>query len=385
MTTTSTGRATTPAAATRAETLRNGWQNRSGCYNRPTEWWNGDRKDATERARNVCRACPVLADCLGDTMKEERSVLWSRTTVRGGLTGPERVQLFMDHLDYGEYDAEEARILALEAIVLQRPVTAGSEEVSKSTLRLAQRLAGQHVPVRKPPSAVQLRGGTAKERAYRRAQDILEWREAGMTVRAIAAELKMGRETVQDLLRAFSDLVNDDAGTDDRPGLNPQVLDEFLSGPDTFLPVDMQVLAIAEAVSKGMRYPQIDTARKLPKGHTASFVSRQRKQYERDGREFPVQVPSGRALTDEQVLEMRHRYAEGGVTDLQLAMRYGVPRNLVTNVLSGKNYKHVGGPIRVGRSKEGVQASRDHMCGHGAGSLAAMSKVQMKDELEEAA
>lgn len=379
--TTTTGRPTTPAAAARAETLRSSWQNRSACYNRPTEWWDGDRKDSTGRARNVCRSCPVLADCLSDTMKEERSVLWSRTTVRGGLTGPERVQLFMDRLDYGAYDAEEARLLALEAVVLRRPVSAGDEEVSKATLRLARRLAGENVPVRKPPSAVELRGGTAKERAYRRAQDILEWREAGMTVRAIAAELRMGRETVQDVLRAFSDLVKEGSDGDEAEaaGLNPQVLEEFLSGPDTFLPVDMQILAIADAVSKGMGYPQIDAARKLPKGHTASFVSRQRKRYEREGREFPVKVPSGRALKDEQVLEMRHRYAQGGVTDLQLAMRYGVPRNLVTNVLSGKNYKHVGGPIRAGRSKGGVQASREYMCGHSANSQAAMSQVEMEE------
>lgn len=374
-----TGRPTNPAALTagtrrRPETLTSRWEDRSACYNRPEEWWDGEDPQLTEKARAVCASCPVMAECLGEVMQQEKSVLWSRSGVRGGLTGPERVQLFLDQREHGPYDAEEARLMALEGRAFGRPVT-DEGEVSVSTLRLAQRLAGEDVPMRKPPSAVELRGGTAKERAYGRAQDILEWREAGMTVKAIAAELKMGRETVHDVLQAFSDLTQNDS--EDEGELDPRVLVDFLSGPDTVLPIDMQVLAIADAVKRGMSYPDIDTSRKVTKGYTATFVSRQRKRYEREGREFPVRAASPRVLRDEDVLAMRLKYAEGGITDMELGLKYGVPRNVVSHALSGRNYKHVGGPIRSGIGDHGKEKKREWGAAHGPVSRAAMNRNQM--------
>lgn len=376
-----TGRLTNPAALTadtrrRPETLTTRWEDRSACYNRPEEWWDGDDPKLTEKARAVCASCPVLAECLGQVMDQEKSVLWSRSGVRGGLTGPERVQLFLDQREHGPYDAEEARLLALEARTYGLlAAEVADDEVSVSTLHLARRLAGEDVPMRKPPSAVELRGGTAKERAYSRAQDILEWREAGMTVKAIAAELKIGRETVHDVLQAFSDLAQDDS--EDEGELDPRVLVDFLSGPDTVLPIDMQVLAIANAVKRGMSYPDIDASRKVTKGYTATFVSRQRKRYEREGREFPVRAASPRVLRDEDVLAMRMKYAEGGITDLQLALQYGVPRNVVSNALGGRNYKHVGGPIRSGMGEHGKEKKREWGAAHGPLSRAALRRNQM--------
>jgi hypothetical protein len=311
-------------------------------------------------------------------MQQEKSVLWSRSGIRGGLTGPERVQLFLDQREDGPYDAEEARLLALEGIATGRLVEA-AEGVSESTLRLAQRLAGESVAERKPPSAAELRGGTARERAFGRAQDILEWREAGMTVKTIAAELKMGRETISDVLKAFTDLTEAGDDTEEDGELDPRTLEDFLSGYDTILPVDVQVLAVAEAVKRGMSYPDIDKARKLTKGHTASFVSRQRKRYEREGREFPVRAASPRTLTDKQVVEMRERYARGGITDLALALHYGVPRNIVSSALNGRNYKNVGGPIREKTDVTKMASVRENMCGHAANSRAAMNKNQMEE------
>lgn len=382
--TTETRRATTLAARTadvrrRPEPLTTRWEDRSACYNRPEEWFDGDDPKLTEKAREVCVGCPVLAECLGQVMQQERSVLWARSGVRGGLTGPERVQLFLDQREHGEHDAEEARLLALEARATGRPVTADGE-VSVSTLHLAQRLAGEDVPMRKPPSAQELRGGTAKERAYSRAQDILEWREAGMSVKAIAAELRMGRETIADVLKAFTDLADEVVG-DDESRLDPRILGDFLASYDTALPVDMQVLAVAEAVKQGMSYPDIDKARGLTKGYTATFVSRQRKRYEREGREFPVRAASPRVLRDKDVLEMRERYARGGITDLELAMQYGVPRNVISHALNGRNYKNVGGPIRSGATEQGKNASREWASGHAPKSRAAMNQ----NDVEEAA
>jgi transposase len=363
----------------RPEALTARWEDRSACYNRPQEWWDGDDPKLTQKARAACVGCPVLAECLGEVMQQERSVIWSRAAVRGGLTGAERVQLFLDQREHGPYDAEEARLLALEARAYRRPVAdVVDSEVSVSTLRLAERLAGEKVPVRKPPSATELRGGTAKERAFGRAQDILEWREAGMTVKAIAAELRMGRDTIQDVLRAFTDLAEDgDDPAEETGELDPRLLAEFLADYDTVLPLDMQVLAVAEAVKGGMSYPDIDKARQVSRGYTASFVSRQRKRYEREGREFPVKPVSHRVLADEQVLEMRERYTRGGVTDLELALHYGVPRNVVSGALSGRNYKHVGGPIRERADVTRMASVRDHMCGHAANSRAAMNKKDM--------
>jgi transposase len=374
-------RATKPAAPHRPEPLNHGWENRSACYNRPETWWDGDDQDLTEKARAVCRACPVMAECLGKRMREERTVIWSRSTVRAGLTGPERVQLFLDEREHGPYDAEEARLLALEAVAEQRSVLAAVDGagLSASTVRLAQRLAGEDVPMVKPPSAVELRGGTAKERAYARAQEIMEWHASGMSAKAIAARLGMGRETIQDLVRSFAELA---APQQEDPETEPArsgaaLLTDFLAdGYDTDLTADQQVAAIAEAVSQGMSYPQIDAARRLTKGYTASFVSRHRKRYEREGREFPVKV-SPRILQDREVLQMRERYAQGGVTDLELSMQYGVPRNVISHALSGRNYKHVGGPIRSGRSEQSWAASREQMCGHAANSRAAMTQAQM--------
>jgi hypothetical protein len=378
-----TRRVTTLAAHTadwrrRAETVTTRWEDRSACYNRPQQWWDGETAADISRARAVCVSCPVLAECLGQVMQQEKSVLWSRSGIRGGLTGPERVQLFLDQREDGPYDAEEARLLALEGIATGRLVEA-AEGVSESTLRLAQRLAGESVAERKPPSAAELRGGTARERAFGRAQDILEWREAGMTVKTIAAELKMGRETISDVLKAFTDLTEAGDDTEEDGELDPRTLEDFLSGYDTILPVDVQVLAVAEAVKRGMSYPDIDKARKLTKGHTASFVSRQRKRYEREGREFPVRAASPRTLTDKQVVEMRERYARGGITDLALALHYGVPRNIVSSALNGRNYKNVGGPIREKTDVTKMASVRENMCGHAANSRAAMNKNQMEE------
>ncbi|NUS82727.1 MAG: hypothetical protein HOY75_08235 [Streptomyces sp.] len=380
---TPTRRATTDASHRRAETLTSGWETRSACYNRPQQWWDGEDDTLTDKARTVCAACPVLAECLGQVMGQEKAVLWTRSGVRGGLTGPERVQLFLDQRDHGSYDAEEARLMALEAMAAGQPVDVDAAQVGMPTLRLAQRLAGEDVPMRKPPSAVQLRGGTAKERAFGRAQDILEWREAGMTVRAIAAELQMGRETVQDVLSAFTDLVKQGQGDDDvdEGDVDPRLLVDFLSDSDSVLPVDVQVSVVAEAVKRGMSYPDIDKSRGLSKGYTAQFVSRQRKRYDREGREFPVRAISPRKLRDEDVLAMRERYARGGITDLELALQYGVPRNVISSALSGRNYKNVGGPIRAGISAEGKDMAREWGAGHRPKSRAAMAQT----DLEEAA
>lgn len=50
-------------------------------------------------------------------------------------------------------------------------------------------------------------------------------------------------------------------------------------------------------------------------------------------------------LTEVQVLEMRQLYAEGKVTQMELAAKYGVGGATVNSVLNRKTWKHVG-PFR---------------------------------------
>ncbi|MFD9443473.1 WhiB family transcriptional regulator [Streptomyces sp. NPDC060001] len=349
----------------RPEPLAATWESRSACYNRPEEWWDGDSEQLTQKARAVCRTCPVLAECLGKTMTDEAQRIWSRTLVRGGLTGKERTQLFLDAREDGAYDAEEARLTALEAAAYG--VGTGqvvAEDVSPSTRRLAARLAGEEVPDRKPPSLQEIRGGTAKERALQRIGDIMRWREQGMAAKDIAARLQIGRRTIAEVITAFEAMGAarpDDA--EPAEAEDAELIDRFLAGESVELTREQHLAAVAEGTWRGMSYLEIDRVRGIPKDSTSQFVSRARKRYTREGKTFP-QMRGRMLFTDEQVVEMRELYAAGGVTDLEIAMRYGAPRNTVSHALNGKNYRHVGGPIREGRALESVRSSRRNFCGH---------------------
>lgn len=360
-TTTPTRRVTISDWRRRPEALAEAWENRAACYNRPEEWWDGDTPAATEKARAVCLSCPVLAECLGEQMRNERSQLWSRTLIRGGLTGPERIQLCLDERADGAYDAEEARLLALEAGAYGEPIADIAEDgVSASTLRLAARLAGEAVEKRTPAAVDSARPGTAIERAFQKAEDILQWRDAGLTMKQIADALNLTRDVVQKVVHAYRDMGGERQAKDP----NQYVIDAYLAGDPVSVEPEQQLAAIAAGVTRGMSYLQIDRVRGIPKDSTSQFVSRMRKRYSKQGREFPVKQPSRNLFTDQQVLEMRELYARGGITDLEIALRYGAPRNAVSHALSGRNYKHVGGPIRAGRQAESVKASRMEFCGH---------------------
>lgn len=180
------------------------WADRAACYNRPHAWWDGDDSDGTGRARQVCRTCPVLAACLAEQMSSEGCTMWNRSGIRGGLDGADRAQLFLDERAEGPSDAEEARLLALEARQSRRPVAElAVEGTSVSTLRLAGRLAEQYVPPLQPPPGTELRGGTSLERAFQQAPVILRWRKEGMAVKNIAADMHMSRASVEMVLRTY--------------------------------------------------------------------------------------------------------------------------------------------------------------------------------------
>jgi hypothetical protein len=50
-------------------------------------------------------------------------------------------------------------------------------------------------------------------------------------------------------------------------------------------------------------------------------------------------------LTEEDVLSIRSRYAAGQRTQGQLAEEYGVVQTAISNIVRGKLWQHVGGPI----------------------------------------
>ena len=197
-----TRHATSLAAFRRAETINRSWEDRSACYNRPEAWWDGDDPQLTEKARRTCLGCPVFARCLDKTMGVEDSRIWARAVVRAGMTGTQRVQLFVDAREFGPYDGEEARLLALEVAATGRRVSDVVEEpVTESTLRLAQRLADEPVSELDRPSVVELRGGTARERAFKQADTILRLHlEDGLSRADVAKQLRIHRNFVAQVL-----------------------------------------------------------------------------------------------------------------------------------------------------------------------------------------
>ena len=46
-------------------------------------------------------------------------------------------------------------------------------------------------------------------------------------------------------------------------------------------------------------------------------------------------------LTDEKVVAIRSEYAQGGTTHAELAIKYGIGRRTIGNVINRKLWKHV--------------------------------------------
>lgn len=359
-----TRRATTHAATPtdwrrRPEPLTTTWEHRSACFNRPQEWWDGDDATLTERARAMCRSCPVLDQCLRERMQDEGQTAWHRYGVRGGLTGAQRIQLFVDEWTDGPYDAEEARLIALEAVDEGRSAAeVAASDVGETTVRLAARLAGEMVAPRTPPSLDERRGGSAVERAFAQADEILRMRQDGVGVKDIGKRLGIGRTALDEVLRAYREFAKpmpEAAGEDD--------LDGWLRGANVRLTNDQKLEAICRAVRAGKSFQQIDRDRGVGITTTMKFVGRRRKAYEESGQVFPAVLQNRTKFTAEQVRQMREMYAAGGVTDQDIALRFDAPRNSISHVLSGRNYKKAGGPIREGRSLASKRASRK-FCGH---------------------
>ncbi|MFE0207061.1 hypothetical protein [Streptomyces sp. NPDC058985] len=137
--------------------------------------------------------------------------------------------------------------------------------------------------------------------------------------------------------------------------------------------------AIKQCVAAGLTLTDVDHLRRWPRRTTENRVNRLRKQWQRSGRAFPeLKQPGLRTFTPEEVVAMRER-ARAGATDVELSMSFGVNRETVRAIVTGKRYASCGGPIRAARSARSLKASREHMCGHGDRSKAALGRKQMEE------
>jgi DNA-binding NarL/FixJ family response regulator len=123
-----------------------------------------------------------------------------------------------------------------------------------------------------------------------------------------------------------------------------------------------------------MTLADVDRLRGWRKKTAENWVNRLRKRYQRAGRVFPdLGLPRARSFSEEDVIRIRERSFDGA-SDMELGMSYDVVRETIRAIVTGKRYAEYGGPIRQTRSQESIKASRDHMCGHGANSQAALPR-----------
>ncbi|WP_330479914.1 WhiB family transcriptional regulator (plasmid) [Streptomyces platensis] len=334
--------------SSRAETLHASWEDRSACYNRPAEWWDDEApRQLEDKARAACLECPVFAECLDAARASEGNCDFGRSTIKAGLTGRQRDWLNRQR-KHGAFDAEEARLLALEAKVSARPVSeiADREGVGGMTLRLAERLlavtpepAAPTVPV--PVSATSgerpLRAG---EKAWLRIGEIIKWREGGMPLGEIASRVGVSSRTVTAAINRY-----------------------LGDGPDLDMPlrsaVADQIEEIAKFRRRGMRWTDIDIKLGVSAGTTFRRVSRWRPRAEARGEAIPAELRQGQhRLTKQQVLRIRER-AVAGVKDYVQAAEFEVARSTITAIASGDTYRNFGGPLRAKQtSSRPSEASR---------------------------
>ncbi|MFJ2202436.1 hypothetical protein [Streptomyces violaceusniger] len=297
-------------------------------------WWDDDAAPELQRkAREACLSCPVFAECLKDATAGEAGYDYGRSQMQAGLTGRQRDWLYRHSRKYGPYDAEEARLLALEAKVSGRKVEeiAAREGATGPTVRLAARLLAD-------PEVGPVQ--TVGEKVQQRMNEVLEWRDQGLSLDAIAALLDVSRRKLTQVMKEY--LESDDATR--------------RRGPRRLSDEDAIVLAARRA--RGVSWNEMDVEEGLAPGTMLQRVCRWRRDAEQRG----VPIPSAlereqNKLTQAQVVRMRERAAEG-VTDVEQAAELGISRQQVTRIVSGESYRHFGGPIRAKRDGRPRKESR---------------------------
>lgn len=73
-------------------TGRERWRRRAACRDHDPQMFAGESAQATRRAREVCRECPVIGECLQSALAHEETGVWGGTSEdeRRALRGGDR-------------------------------------------------------------------------------------------------------------------------------------------------------------------------------------------------------------------------------------------------------------------------------------------------------
>ncbi|WP_327335179.1 hypothetical protein [Streptomyces anulatus] len=161
------------------------------------------------------------------------------------------------------------------------------------------------------------------------------------------------------------DLVPEPAVDDDY--VDMVAVHQYLKGTRVDLSDTEFLMVLEHAEEQGLSLPELDRRQGATSAVNGDRVNRMRKAYQRSGRALPPVLVAGDKqpeFTDAQVVEIRERYAAGGVTDLELSLMYGRSRKAISSLLSGASYRAAGGPIRAPRGAKPKEASRTEFAGH---------------------
>lgn len=166
--------------------------------------------------------------------------------------------------------------------------------------------------------------------------------------------------------RSVRDLAEDGDLAADPDYVDPVAVRQYLSGVRVRL-TDTEFLSVLEhAEAQGVALNELDRRQGATRNVNGDRANRMRKAYQRAGRELPVVLRTGEKqeeLTNAQVVEIRERYAAGGITDLELSLQYGRSRKAISALLSGASYRNAGGPIRAPRGSKPKETSRTGFAG----------------------
>lgn len=167
--------------------------------------------------------------------------------------------------------------------------------------------------------------------------------------------------------RTVRDLAEEQELAEDPDYVDMVAVRRYLAGARMPLSDTEFLVALEHAAAQGLAMNELDRRQGVTRNVNGDRVNRMRKAYERAGRELPAVLQAGEKhpeFTDAQVVEIREKYAAGGITDLELSLQYGRSRKAISSLLSGASYRNAGGPIRAPRGPKPKEVSRSGFAGH---------------------
>ncbi|WP_228981383.1 hypothetical protein [Streptomyces sp. DH12] len=155
------------------------------------------------------------------------------------------------------------------------------------------------------------------------------------------------------------DMAPEPPAEDDETYVDEVAVAAYARGERVAVNARERLAAVRQAAGMGIAYTELDSMHGLKRGSTATFVSRTRRAYQARGEAFPEfrRPDAVRSFTDEEVVAIREKSA-AGVTDMELAMSYGVDQTTIGHICRGRKYREVGGPIRAPRESRPGEATR---------------------------